>query len=413
MQEYWRLDHHVRVIPFLKETLQTTLDKFGGRPINLSRALKFKECMDHCGMLDLGFSGPKFTWTNLRNTRALIRERLDRAWSNHEWQLLFPATKILHLPRTHSDHCPLLLNIHPLSSNNVNRPFRFETIWFSDPSLFSVVPDSWAQHPTSFLRSVTTFTSKVSIWNKTSFGNIFLKKRRLERRLLGVQKALDNQSYSFLLELEKALTSELNLTLKLEEEFWALKSRVNTILEGDRNSKFFHITTINRRRNNSISALKDTSGTWISTKWLKINCLSTEPHPSSIPWAIVFPLACWTIWKNRNSASFEPTPPNPLKPTWTITLATEWYHLSYTSKPRATKTIACSWKPPHIHCFKLNTDDAENENHAAVGGIIRDIHGNWISGFCRFLSKTNSLTAEFWALRDGLKLALEMGLTPN
>ncbi|XP_028109543.1 uncharacterized protein LOC114308200 [Camellia sinensis] len=59
--------------------LLTSLDKFGGRPINLSRALKFKECMDHCGMLDLGFSGPKFTWTNLRNIGALIRERLDRA----------------------------------------------------------------------------------------------------------------------------------------------------------------------------------------------------------------------------------------------------------------------------------------------------------------------------------------------
>ncbi|GMP46214.1 hypothetical protein CsSME_00014459 [Camellia sinensis var. sinensis] len=62
----------------------TSVDKFRGKPINLSRALKLKDCMDHCGMLDLGFSGPKFTWTNLRNTRALIRERLDRAWSNHE-----------------------------------------------------------------------------------------------------------------------------------------------------------------------------------------------------------------------------------------------------------------------------------------------------------------------------------------
>ncbi|KAL7248212.1 hypothetical protein ACSBR2_003009 [Camellia fascicularis] len=132
-----------------------------------------------------------------------------------------------------------------------------------------------------------------------------------------------------------------------------------------------------------------------STEWLKINCLSTDPHSSSIPWAFVFPLACWTIWKNRNSAYFEPTPSNPLKPTWTIALATEWYHLSYTSKPRATKTIACSWKPPPIHCFKLNTDGAANENHAAAGGIIRDIHGNWVSGFCRFLGKTNSLTAEF------------------
>ncbi|CAL5428867.1 unnamed protein product [Camellia sinensis] len=149
-----------------------------------------------------------------------------------------------------------------------------------------------------------------------------------------------------------------------------------------------------------------------SMEWLKINCLSTELHSSSIPWAIVFSLTCWTIWKNRNSVCFEPTPPNPLKPTWTIAMATKWYHLSNTSKPRATKTIACSWNSPPIHCFKLNTDGATNENHAAAGDIIRDNHGNWVSGFCRFLDKTNSLTTELWTLRDGLKLALDMGLTP-
>nr|XP_023873296.1 uncharacterized protein LOC111985881 [Quercus suber] len=36
-------------------------DKFDGRSINLNRALNFKECLDTCSLLDLGFSGPKFT----------------------------------------------------------------------------------------------------------------------------------------------------------------------------------------------------------------------------------------------------------------------------------------------------------------------------------------------------------------
>ena len=36
-------------------------DKFGGRRINLNRALEFKDCLDAYNLLDLGFSGPKFT----------------------------------------------------------------------------------------------------------------------------------------------------------------------------------------------------------------------------------------------------------------------------------------------------------------------------------------------------------------
>ena len=36
-------------------------EKFGGNPINLNRALEFKECLDSCNFLDLGFASPKYT----------------------------------------------------------------------------------------------------------------------------------------------------------------------------------------------------------------------------------------------------------------------------------------------------------------------------------------------------------------
>ena len=41
-------------------------DKFGGKSINLNRALDFKDCLDTCNLLDLGFFGPKYTWSNRR-----------------------------------------------------------------------------------------------------------------------------------------------------------------------------------------------------------------------------------------------------------------------------------------------------------------------------------------------------------
>ena len=39
-------------------------DKFGGRVVSVNWSLLFKECLDKCNMVDLGFSGLRFMWTN-------------------------------------------------------------------------------------------------------------------------------------------------------------------------------------------------------------------------------------------------------------------------------------------------------------------------------------------------------------
>ena len=41
-------------------------DKFGGKAVSVSWSLLFKECLDYCNMIDIGFLGPHFTWSNRR-----------------------------------------------------------------------------------------------------------------------------------------------------------------------------------------------------------------------------------------------------------------------------------------------------------------------------------------------------------
>lgn len=55
-------------------------DKLGGSAINIHRALKFKECLDKCRMIDLGFFGLRYTWSNRRPLTHLIQERIDRVF---------------------------------------------------------------------------------------------------------------------------------------------------------------------------------------------------------------------------------------------------------------------------------------------------------------------------------------------
>ena len=136
-------------------------NKFGGRSINLNRALDFKECLDTCSLLDLGFSGPKFTWSNLRQVPDLILERIDRCFANSSWRLLYPEASITHLPRVFSDHCPVLLELSKPPPASLNRPFRFQTMWLHHPDFHDVVRGAWEQE--SILPSaIKLFTNRVT-----------------------------------------------------------------------------------------------------------------------------------------------------------------------------------------------------------------------------------------------------------
>ncbi|XP_019246277.1 PREDICTED: uncharacterized protein LOC109225925 [Nicotiana attenuata] len=239
-------------------------DKFGGNPINPSRSNLFWDCLNECNLLDLGYKGNKFTWTNKRykNKTSLILERIDRCFANESWTFQYLEATVIHLPRTHSDHCPIQVVLKGDSLNYSNRPFRFESMWTSHPSFPSIINEAFTIN-SHLIQSTETFKSIVTQWNRHTFDNIFHKKRRMLARIAGIQKSPNYQFSSYMLNLESNLTSELDSILKNEEDFWKLKSRINWLNEGDSNTKFFHTSTLNKRRRNRILFLKEESGSWL------------------------------------------------------------------------------------------------------------------------------------------------------
>jgi hypothetical protein len=221
-------------------------EKFGGNLICRTRVQAYLNCMDYCHLIDLGFSGPKFTWTNMRGVMDLIQERLDRAWANSNWKLIFPEAQIHHLARINSDHCPLLLKLDPPPPSSTDRPFRFQPCWLNHPDFPRIVKEAWQRHNDNLSTAISEFISSAQTWNSEVFGNIFTNKRRLLARLLGIQKALARHPSSTLLQLQTNLSDELNQILNLEEELWAIKSRTNWLVSGERNTSYFHISTLTR-----------------------------------------------------------------------------------------------------------------------------------------------------------------------
>ena len=117
-------------------------EKAGGNPICQRRVRAILDCMNECQMLDLGFSGPKFTWTNKKDLGGLIQCRLDRVWANPDWKTSFPEANVTHLARVNSDHCPLLLKLCPNLVSSANRPFRFQPMWLSHNDFPAIVRES-------------------------------------------------------------------------------------------------------------------------------------------------------------------------------------------------------------------------------------------------------------------------------
>ncbi|KAK3020531.1 hypothetical protein RJ639_046220 [Escallonia herrerae] len=85
-------------------------DKRDGRPYASPSFGGLPSVMQEKGLVDLGFLGNPFTWTNKGPLQANIHERLDRGLGNPQWRILFPNATIKHLPAFKSDHNPILLN---------------------------------------------------------------------------------------------------------------------------------------------------------------------------------------------------------------------------------------------------------------------------------------------------------------
>lgn len=85
-------------------------------------------------------------------------------------------------------------------------------------------------------------------------------------RIVGVQRCLaENRTRKHII-LEAKLRKELDEVLHQEELLWYQKSRVDWIRDGDRNTTFFHLSTIARRWRNKINAIKNNAGVWVTDK---------------------------------------------------------------------------------------------------------------------------------------------------
>ncbi|GLT78375.1 hypothetical protein SLA2020_499130 [Shorea laevis] len=146
--------------------------------------------------------------------------------------------------------------------------------------------------------------------------------------------------------------------------------------------------------------------------WLYINCTYREVSGEG-SWSTTFSFTLWAIWYMRNQLIHN-------KKEFSLGAAKnfiqfrvrEYLYLNTRGAQISHKSVVnIRWHPPPSGFIKLNTDSfaLSNPSQSSAGGVFRDEFGNWISGFSQKVGLSTSLSAEMWAIRDGLKIAIDKG----
>ncbi|KAF8380030.1 hypothetical protein HHK36_027500 [Tetracentron sinense] len=108
-------------------------EKEGGVPKAASKIRNFTDMLNGANLLDLGFQGPRFTWSNRQENEKCIWERLDRFVANISWREMFEEATVYHLLDIGSDHRPVLLDTEKQGRSITVS--LIQTIQVSDPSI--------------------------------------------------------------------------------------------------------------------------------------------------------------------------------------------------------------------------------------------------------------------------------------
>ena len=145
MMESWKLLRNLHgkfLVPWLCagdfNEITKSHEKSGGRLRPFMQIKNFRDVLDECGLVDLGFMGSKFTWFKNIANGILVWERLDRDVGNSDWLEIYPATRVVTLECGTSDHKPIV--IHPCKVPvRQKKPWRFEKMWLEEEGCHDMV----------------------------------------------------------------------------------------------------------------------------------------------------------------------------------------------------------------------------------------------------------------------------------
>ncbi|KAA0058104.1 LINE-1 retrotransposable element ORF2 protein [Cucumis melo var. makuwa] len=216
-------------------------------------------------LIDPPLTNNRYTWSNLRNPPTF--SHLDRFLYNSSWEILFNPHITRTLPRTTSDHFPLVCEDSTSTLRWGPAPFRLNSITLNDPEFKRNMERWWELsiqngHPGfSFIQRLKSLANLIKPWQKEKFHSLTTAKENIIREVDAIDKnELDTPLSQEESNRRLALKAELNdLSLK-ESQFWFQRAKKLWIKEGDENYAFFHRICSSRQKRNLIHEIQNEEG---------------------------------------------------------------------------------------------------------------------------------------------------------
>ncbi|CAM8901772.1 unnamed protein product [Rhodiola kirilowii] len=219
----------------------------------------FRRCLDDCNLLDLGYKGGPFTYSNKRKEEQEVKARLDRAVANQGWRSMFPKALVNHSFANSSDHIPIVIYTDGIKRAHRQDFKRFEPMWLRHTAFKDIVKEAWLAQPeeANLTSKLCSCMSRLSQWDSKVFGDVKKKVKELKERIGNLRGSWRTEEVA---KEEANLSAELDEWMEREELYWRQRSRAEWLRNGDRNTSYFHAKASQRKKRNQIDGLRNNRG---------------------------------------------------------------------------------------------------------------------------------------------------------
>ncbi|XP_075654720.1 uncharacterized protein LOC142624873 [Castanea sativa] len=193
----------------------------------------FREVLDECGFMDIGFKGSPFTWSKHYSSGVSIWEWLDLAVVSYDWFVRYPRTRVNHVDSTTSDHKLLCIEHAELDLLPKKKLFRFEEMWLGDKGCGETVEGVWQVcyeevDSTRVIKKVEKCGQALTDWSRECFGNIWTELEKKRRKLVWAEKLFSSSNPEDAVDdldsIPQIVTGEMNDSLTGEFQAWEIES---------------------------------------------------------------------------------------------------------------------------------------------------------------------------------------------
>ncbi|KAH7855337.1 hypothetical protein Vadar_023843 [Vaccinium darrowii] len=182
-----------------------------------------------------------------------------RKQCSEDW---YDRAKVQNLFAVGSDHAALLVDANPPKFSGP-RQFRFDKRWVDDPDCYDVICKGWqgtirGSNMFKVFSKVRNTRRELRVWSKKRNFNARRRINEVQGKLKEIGKEREHGEMGQIRALEK----ELGEAWVQEERFWRQKARISWMVEGDRNTSFFHAKVTQRRKRNAIAGIQNSDGSW-------------------------------------------------------------------------------------------------------------------------------------------------------